>query len=410
VTGAARLGDFLDAAHRSLALRAGEPSPARGDVDEVSRSLLRVVTILGRYTQDTAAAFRDVPRHTPALSSPWSQAQAQARDALTNAAGFLLHPAASRPAWPAPPSASPLARRLDQMAAFLAAGRDLLHTHFAPGPRGCVHQSYWAPAITSERVNQALLAELGALAQPIAHYGANVALAPTPGAPTHAGRRRALNAACQWLWVLSASVDAADRQQPVPAADRDLLAAVPVNTLPSRPALTVTATIPGLCDGVITTAERLRHLAWQSAQQPPWTPALTVTSLRQAAEASALTSHHCAVLADSLAARAAQGAFPAAGPDLQHTLLGLGITSPALPARGADLDHASQRLLIEAADELSPAHSRPSATTLNETAASAALLNHVLASGEPQVAHLLRPPGHADQAELGSEWELEPEP
>jgi hypothetical protein len=40
-----------------------------------------------------------------------------------------------------------------------------------------------------------------------------------------------------------------------------------------------------------------------------------------------------------------------AGP-LQHTLLGLGITSPTLLARGADLDHASQRLLIDAADQL----------------------------------------------------------
>jgi hypothetical protein len=100
------------------------------------------------------------------------------------------------------------------------------------------------------------------------------------------------------------------------AADRDLLAAIPVNALPGRPALTAADTTPGLCDGVITTAERLRHLAWQSAQQPPWAPALTVTSLRQAAETSALTSHHCALLADSLAARAAQGAFPAASPDL----------------------------------------------------------------------------------------------
>ena len=35
-----------------------------------------------------------------------------------------------------------------------------------------------------------------------------------------------------------------------------------------------------------------------------------------AAQTSALTSHHCALLADSLAARAAQDAFPADSPDL----------------------------------------------------------------------------------------------
>jgi len=164
--------------------RAGEPSPARGDVDEVSRSLLRVVTILGRYTQDTATAFRDVPHRTPGPSSPWSRAIAEALDALATAAGFLPRPAASRPAWPGARSASPLARRLDETAAVLATGRDLLHTHFAPGPQGGrAHRSPWALAITSEPVNRALLAEIAALARPIADHGAGVALAPVPGAP-----------------------------------------------------------------------------------------------------------------------------------------------------------------------------------------------------------------------------------
>jgi hypothetical protein len=509
-----------------------------------------------------------------------------------------------------------LARRLDELATVLAAGRDLLYTHFIPGPRGRVHQSAWAPVITSEQVNRALLAELGALARPVARYGANVALAAVPGAPARAGQRRALNAACQWLWVFGASVDAAGRQQPVPAADRDLLAAIPVNALPARPVLADADTTPSVCDGVITTAERLRHLAWQTAQQPPWTPAFTVTSLRQAAEASALTSHHSALLAGALTARTTQGAFPASSADmaaaaqaarraasawfqaaralrqvttdtrgqvtpgaaealdlawwtgrlahadtawtlasgpgctprspqqlaprpddlphvvaavhhaadalallaetehhqlrsaararrilvptrtldcdyniprpygpapqevtgtllaryqdttqasrqatatfghaaravgapsrilatarelthttgsatratdrqdeathlsggnaedmpgpLQNTLLGLGVTRPALLARGAELDKAGQRLLIEAADEPPPAHNRPSATTLNKTAATAALLNHALASGDPHAAQLLRPPGQHDQAEQEPERE-----
>jgi hypothetical protein len=145
-----------------------------------------VVTILGRYTQDTATAFRDVPHRTPGPSGPWSRAQAEALDALAAAAGFLLRPAVGKPVWPAARSASPLARRLDEMATVLAAGRDLLHTHFAPGPQGRVHRSAWAPIITSEQVNRALLAELGALARPVARYGANVALAAVPGAPARA--------------------------------------------------------------------------------------------------------------------------------------------------------------------------------------------------------------------------------
>ena len=95
-----------------------------------------------------------------------------------------------------------------------------------------------------------------------------------------------------------------------------------------------------------------------------------------------------------------------AGP-LQQALLGLGITSPALLARGADLDHASQRLLIDAADQLPPDHHPPTAATLNKTAASAALVNHALATGSPHAARLLHQPGQADQSE--PQAELEPE-
>jgi hypothetical protein len=90
---------------------------------------------------------------------------------------------------------------------------------------------------------------------------------------------------------------------------------------------------------------------------------------------------------------------------LQNTLLGLGVTRPALLARGAELDKAGQRLLIEAADEPLPAHNRPSAITLNKTAAAAALLNHALASGEPHAAQLLRQPDPRDRAEQEPEWE-----
>jgi hypothetical protein len=90
---------------------------------------------------------------------------------------------------------------------------------------------------------------------------------------------------------------------------------------------------------------------------------------------------------------------------LQNTLLGLGVTRPALLARGAELDKAGQRLLIEAAGEPLPAHNRPSAITLNKTAAAAALLNHALAGGEPHAARLLRQPGQRDRAEQEPERE-----
>jgi hypothetical protein len=178
-------------------------------------------------------------------------------------------------------------------------------------------------------VDRALLAEIATLARPIARHGANVALAPVMSARSRKERRHSLGAACEWLEVLAGSVEAACQRQPVPTTDRDLLAAIPVYAVPVRPALAAAETVPGLCDGVITTAERLRHLAWQAAQQPPWSPGLTVTSLRQAAEASTVTSHHCALLAKTLAASAAQGACPAAAAHLTAS------ATAARRARGA---------------------------------------------------------------------------
>jgi hypothetical protein len=61
VTGRATLGDFLHAAHRALAGGTDMPTPTHGDVEEVSRSLLRLVTIFGRYLQDLATPPSQAP-------------------------------------------------------------------------------------------------------------------------------------------------------------------------------------------------------------------------------------------------------------------------------------------------------------------------------------------------------------
>jgi len=61
VTGRPAFGELLCAAHRHLTGQPGLPPPGRGDVGEVSRSLLRVVILLGRYLQDTATTFSGQP-------------------------------------------------------------------------------------------------------------------------------------------------------------------------------------------------------------------------------------------------------------------------------------------------------------------------------------------------------------
>jgi len=131
-------------------------------------------------------------------------------------------------------------------------------------------------------------------------------------------------------------------------------------------------------------------------------PSRTLSTARAATRATPSASP--ATKPDDQAARVGREQTCDTPGPLQQALLGLGITSPSLLAHGADLDQASQRLLIEAADQLPPAHQRPPAAALSTTAGSATLLNHALASGDPKAARLLRQPDQAEREEP------EPEP
>lgn len=306
--GRATFGEFVQSAHRHLA---GTAAPHHaggtgGNVEEVSRSLLRVVIIMGRYLRDIATSFHDLSGDTGSALAPWSRACLQASEAATNAAGFLIRRGPpSR--WPAAPAASPLAQRLDAVAVSLATGRDLLQTHFAADSHGAPQQrSEWGLVITSAPVTRALLAEIGALARQTAQHGANLALSPFPGTRGNGNARRRLSAACQWLWVLDASVRAAHQLEPVTEADRELLRAIPVNAIPERPLLTGGEPVSSLREGVTSTAERARHLAWASAYRASRPPGVSAMSLRKVADAGTVTSHHCHLLLHALAARSAQ--------------------------------------------------------------------------------------------------------
>jgi hypothetical protein len=263
-------GDFLDAARAQLdqADRLREAAGGEIDLQQVSRSLLRVIVVMRRYVLDVTPSWMpENPRSQRPLTG-WARAGAEARDALANAAGFLNEPDTARQ-----PSR-------------------------APGERE--PHSEWGLAVTSPVVGRAVLAEVRSLARRIAPLGAALALAPrSRGTP---GARQKLNAACQWLWVLDSCVGAA--QQPVRASDLELLHAIPVNALPARRLPAPAEPVAGLCQGVISSAQRVRHLSWVSGRQPGWSPDLTINSLRKIAVTSTLTSHHCELLLRCLAARA----------------------------------------------------------------------------------------------------------
>jgi hypothetical protein len=281
----------------------------RGSAEEVSRSQLRVLTVMRRYVEDMTTTFPGIRPRPHSELAAWARAAIEARAALASAAGFLnAQSAVSR--WPAVPAASPLARRLDGAAEALIAGRDLLQTHFGMDWDGRrQHRSEWAFVITSPTASRALLTELAALSRTIAAMGANVALVGPSGNRASADVRRALNAACQWLWVLSASVQAAHQREPALATDGELLRTIPANVAPSRCVPDGGETVSALCEATISTAERLRCLAWDAAERAPWSRGMSVTSMYQVAAANTVTSYNSEIMLRALAARTAYPRF-----------------------------------------------------------------------------------------------------
>ena len=296
-------GDFITAARGHVgAAVAGHQADRSGEhVQEVSDSLLHVITVMDRYLQDITAVPGGMPSGASTPMTAWGQARLTAREALSHAARHLH---AWRTRAPDVAARSELARQLDAAAAALTAGRDLLHTHLARDPRGARQfRSEWGLVVCSPPAERALLAELAWLAHQIAGPCADVALADR--SPDTAGARRGLRAACKWLQVAGGSVQAAHRADPVSAADRDLLLAIPVNAPVPRPVLDGSEPVTALYDAVIASAERARHAAWVTGSQPAWSPHLTADSLRHVAATSTVTSHHCEILLRSLADRTA---------------------------------------------------------------------------------------------------------
>ena len=261
---------------------------------EIRHSLLRLLLVMSRYVQDITPQ----PVRPPSLGRPrlpgWDRAGLEAREALRRALAGLYGDTISRRR-PGVQAGSELARRLDGAALSLTYGRDLLHTHLARGPRGGVrYQSEWGNVVTSPRVHQALLAELGFLAGQLAPLGEDLARSPRArGSPA---ARQAVTGACHWLQIMDDCIRRALREDPLPAGVVELLRAVPVNSPPPRLPGEATRAAGGLPGAVIDAAERARHAAWLSAAQPPWRPGMAVSSLRQVAAANTFTSRHCELL------------------------------------------------------------------------------------------------------------------
>jgi hypothetical protein len=266
-----------------------------------SATLDRLVATLARYLTDFP--LPDGLHPSRALERDAAARTAPAVLALERAAQSL-RPAAAGTADSG--TAHPAVGHLSAAADHLAAGRDLLHTHFTQDPAGTrTASSYWAPVITSGPVTAALLSELAGYLQNLAPWVARQSGArrASPGALTSA--QLALRSAEPWLQLAGTALQAAQRAHyPLPA--RSLLDAIPANIPPPRQPPGGGEPVPELCERIPITAERLRFAAVTFAARARWSPAATSPSWRRDALASAITTHGSELILRTLAERAGQ--------------------------------------------------------------------------------------------------------
>jgi hypothetical protein len=195
------LGDFLAAASRHLDDATGDLRPATEASPSVVRELFRLTAVMAHCADAFAAEDQSDSRQVQDVRE---LAIADARSALRRAAARM------RAAWGAHTQAGDdcppgTARCLSAVADNLAAGRDLLHTHFTTDQAGWRHgTSPWAAAIASRQVNAALVSEIGSYAGRFANWALQLATAGS--ADTLAAQARlAISEGCRWLWVADAA-------------------------------------------------------------------------------------------------------------------------------------------------------------------------------------------------------------
>jgi hypothetical protein len=296
-------GDFLDAASGHVAAAVSVPGDPAGEAKcGTVRELDRVVTTLARYLGDLPLPDDFSPGTTDEM---YMRAALDARIAMRRAAQSLHTGAQALRDIPADGS-HPVVWHLSAAASHLAAGRDLLQTHFASrgeGSRGPA--SAWARAMTSRPVTNALLTEIGKLATQLAPWITRISLEnpADPGVPAVAGM--ALHSASRWLWISGATAEAISRQQPPSPEGRLVLGGLPANLPPARRPVTGPEALPDLCEGAVITAERLRQAAVAFTRQGRWSPQATSLSWRRDAQASAVVGHSSEFILRTLAQRAA---------------------------------------------------------------------------------------------------------
>lgn len=283
---AATFGELVGTVGADLNAAAAYAGPMDPDVlNAALRQLRRLVLTLSRYVDDVAPNDVISADSMPDLAG-WMQAAVEAREALQLAAGNLDTGPESRPGWH---PVDPVVAHLDAAATSLAAGRDLLFTHFATDSDGTRRdRSGWSVALSSERVCRALLDSVSAWSEKLARLAESLSPAPDPARSTPLPAHLGLAGARHWLESTWLALHNGMRDDPVTSADTALLMSVPGNSIPGRPVLQGPESIPELVGQIKVSATRLRAITLQTAGQAAWSPAITADSWRWTATAAAI--------------------------------------------------------------------------------------------------------------------------
>ncbi len=154
-------GDFLAAAREHLEATVAARENEVTWPSAIAQELSRLVAVMSRYCDDLAPCDQVEASGRDDLH-PWERAAIDAGAALRIAAGCLRRAAVEPVGGRVSETVPRRARHLEAAATELAAGRDLLHTHFAIDPDGLtLGRSEWASAVTSMPVTRALANEVG---------------------------------------------------------------------------------------------------------------------------------------------------------------------------------------------------------------------------------------------------------
>jgi len=306
-------GDVLDRARGHLDACAAVPDSAlRGDSLTAAAEMTgRLAATLSRFLADFAP-YSMAEAITSDDLDPQVRVAVVAREVLQLASASLrADDAAAGERWEGPAG---VAAELEAAGTTLAAGRDLLGTHFTTSDSGArLVRTDWSVVIVSAPVTGALLDEVAQWVQQLGLLTARLSAAGAADAAVPAAVSQKLAEGCRGLLAAGAALATERGSRSAAGSDAELLHAIPAGFRPERRAPGDAETAGELAEGVAVSAARLRFIARDAADGATWSPAMTADSWRWTATGAAVICNVSEIMLTTLSRQPDQSRYgPAA--------------------------------------------------------------------------------------------------